>query len=243
MSAPADPLSDAERLARLRLIRSESIGPVTFWALLERFGTALNALEAVPDLARRGGAHRAPVLASAEACERELAAITGFGARLLACGEPGYPRPLAETDPAPPLIAVKGHPDSLLRPVLAIVGARNASALGRQFARTLAEEAGQAGFAVASGLARGIDAAAHEGALLTGTLAVLAGGIDVIYPPENESLAIRLQDHGALVSEMPFGTVPQARHFPRRNRIRFANYGSLCRRAEPRGFCRSWLAP
>jgi DNA processing protein len=208
-----------ERLNWLRLIRSPSVGAVTFWALLERFGTAARALEALPVLARRGGSSRPVKPASVEEAQAELAAGAAAGAQLLACGEPDYPELLARLDPAPPLLWVKGNIGVLRRRCVAIVGARNASALGRRFAQDLARDLGQAGFAVASGLARGIDAAAHQGALETGTIAAMAGGLDKVYPPENVLLSENLQMTGLLLSEMPMGHEPQARHFPRRNRL------------------------
>jgi DNA processing protein len=211
--------SPEEALARLRLIRSDAVGPATFWALLERFGTAAAALDALPGLALRGGARTALRVASAEDARAEIAAAERFGAKILHCGEPSYPEPLAQLDPAPPVVTVKGASSVFAKRAVAIVGARNASAIGRTFAETLAQELSDAGFAIVSGLARGIDAAAHRGALKGGTVAVLAGGINVLYPPENAGLALSLQETGALVSEMPFGVEPLARHFPRRNRI------------------------
>jgi DNA processing protein len=212
-------LTAAEKLNWLRLIRSPTVGAVTFWALLERYGTAARALEALPVLARRGGAARPLEPASAKSAMAELEAGAAYGASLLACGEPDYPQDLARLDPAPPLIWSKGHLPVLRKRSVAIVGARNASALGRRFAEDLARELGQAGFAIASGLARGIDAAAHRGAAPSGTIAVMAGGVDKIYPPENVQLAQDLQATGALISEMPMGHEPQARNFPRRNRL------------------------
>lgn len=208
-----------EKLAWLRLIRSDSIGPVTFWALLERFGTAQAAVRALPDLAMRGGSKRPISLAAEALCADEIGRGDAFGARLIAFGEAEYPDALARLDPAPPLIWAKGSLAVLRQPCVAIVGARNASALGRRFASQIAADLGAAGFAVASGLARGIDAAAHEGSLKTGTIAAIAGGIDKIWPPENEKLAQALQETGCLLSEMPLGLEAQARHFPRRNRL------------------------
>lgn len=212
-------LSAQEKLAWLRLIRSDSIGPVTFWALMERFGGAAAAVRAIPGLALRGGARRPITLAGEQACAEEIARGEAFGARLTGFGEMGYPEALARLDPAPPLIWVKGNREVLQRPSVAVVGARNASALGRRFASQIAAELGAAGFSVASGLARGIDAAAHEGATKTGTIAVMAGGLDRIWPPENGKLSEDLQEFGCLLSEMPMGLEAQARHFPRRNRL------------------------
>ena len=212
-------LNPSERLDWLRLIRSENVGPITFYQLLQRFGSAEAALAALPEIARRGGRSKALAIASRAAAERELHALGAVGARLVAWGEPEYPRALAAIDDAPPLIAMKGVAQILERPAIAVVGARNASANGRRFARDIALQLGQQGLLVVSGLARGIDAAAHDGALATGTAAVLAGGIEQIYPEENRALHEAIAARGVLIAEMPVGTEPQARHFPRRNRI------------------------
>jgi DNA processing protein len=213
------PLNPSERLDWLRLIRTENVGPVTFFQLLRRFGSAAAALEALPSLATSGG-RRAPLtLFSRAAAERELAALDKAGATLLAWGEPDYPEALAAIDDAPPLLSVRGRAELLHRPAIAVVGARNASANGRRFARELAGALGSHGFLVVSGLARGIDAAAHLGSLASGTAAVLGGGVDNVYPEENRDLYEAIAEHGVLVAEPPIGTVPQARHFPRRNRI------------------------
>ncbi|GAB4173608.1 MAG: DNA-processing protein DprA [Thalassobaculales bacterium] len=212
-------LSDRERLDWLRLIRSENVGPVTFDLLLQRFGSAAKAIEALPGLARQGGRQQALRVASEAAAREEMKAVARLGATLLAKGEPGYPPALAAIADAPPLICRLGLPVLDHRPAIAIVGARNASLNGRSFARKLAEDLGRAGVVVVSGLARGIDTAAHEGALASGTVAVVAGGVDVIYPEENTALYGRIVETGAVLAELPPGTVPQARHFPRRNRI------------------------
>jgi DNA processing protein len=212
-------LNPAERLDWLRLIRSENVGPVTFYQLLRRFGSATAALEALPGLADRGGRRAPLVLFPRAAAERELAGLDKAGAALLAWGEPDYPPALAAIDDAPPLLAVRGNGALLGRPAIAVVGARNASANGRRLARELASELGRNGLVVASGLARGIDAAAHLGAMAGGTVAVLAGGVDIVYPPENQELYEAIVAQGAVVAEPALGTVPQARHFPRRNRI------------------------
>lgn len=214
---PARALSDKERLAWLRLARTENVGPTTFANLLARFGNVQAALEAVPRLASRGG--KTLQLFNADDAARELEALTRFGGRTLACVEPEFPSGLAALDPPPPLIFVLGHTAVLGREAVAIVGARNASALGLKLAKRISTDLGVAGLAVASGLARGIDSAAHEGALATGTIAVLAGGLDVVYPPENQALYDSIVKQGALISEMPLGMAPQARHFPRRNRL------------------------
>ena len=219
MSLPRRDLTPAERLDWLRLIRSENVGPVTFRHLLRRFGSAAAALAALPDLARRGGRAQPLKVHPRAAGERELAELERLNGRLLAFTEPDFPASLAAIDDSPPLLAVLGQAQLLTRPTVAIVGARNASANGKLIAGTLAREIGAAGYAIASGLARGIDSAAHETALETGTIAVVAGGIDVIYPPENEALYRSIAARGAVIAEMPVGTVPQARHFPRRNRL------------------------
>ena len=210
-------LSAAERFARLRLARTDRIGPVAFSQLLGRYGSAVRAVEALPDLVRKSGAAALPP--SSEAVERELAAGDRLGARLLVLGDADYPQMLAELDPAPPVLRTRGHAALLNRPAVAIVGARIASAGGQRIARGLAQQLGQAGHVVVSGMARGIDGAAHEGALPTGTVAVLGGGVDDIYPPEHADLYARLVDQGCVVSESPIGARAQARDFPRRNRI------------------------
>lgn len=212
-------LSTAEKLDWLRLIRSENVGPITFHRLLEHYGSAGAALQALPDIARRGGRGKPITLASKSVAERELDAAAALGAQVVAHGEPTYPRYLATIEDAPPVIFVRGGVHLLQRPMIAVVGARNASANGRRLARQLAAELAQASYVVVSGLARGIDAAAHEGALAGGTVAVNAGGVDAIYPPENAKLYEAIVTAGAVVSEMPPGEQPQARHFPRRNRI------------------------
>jgi DNA processing protein len=212
-------LNPGEKLDWLRLIRSENVGPVTFYQLLARFGSAAAALEALPEIARRGGRRGPLAVYPKAAAERELAALARIEAKLVAWGEPHYPTALAAVDDAPPLLSLKGDGALLQRPTIAVVGARNASANGRRFARDIALQLGGRGVVVASGLARGIDAAAHQGALPTGTVAVLAGGIDSVYPEENRELQAAIAERGALLAEMPVGTEPQARHFPRRNRI------------------------
>ena len=211
-------LTDEQRLAWLRLIRSDNVGPITFRDLIDRFGNATAALEALPDLAQRAG-RRIRICAPQEA-ERERAAIERMGARLIALGEPDYPSWLADIDSAPPLITVRGSIAILQRPMVAIVGSRNASVTGRKMTASIAGALGEAGLVVASGLARGIDAAAHEAALASGTVAVFAGGLDRIYPPQNAPLAERIvAEGGLLLSETPLGLDPRARDFPRRNRI------------------------
>ncbi len=211
-------LTDHERRDWLRLIRSERVGPITFFQLLKRFGSAAKALDALPDLARRGGRPSLRVC-SADAADRELARLGQLGTRLIGRFEPEYPEALAAVDDAPPLLAVRGNAALLQRRMVAVVGARNASANGMRLARQLAADLGAAGLVVVSGLARGIDAAAHRGALATGTVAVMAGGVAVVYPAENTALFDEVVAQGAVVSEMPPDFEPQARHFPQRNRI------------------------
>ena len=210
-------LTDAQRLDWLRLIRSESIGPKTFRALINRYGGAGAALDALPELARQRG--RDLRIATRDECLRELAALDAAGARLIAVGEPDYPPALREIDAPPPLIAARGHIPALSRPMVAIVGSRNASAAGLAFCERLTRDLGVAGLVIASGLARGVDARAHRSALGVGTVAVLAGGLDRIYPAEHGALAEEILERGALISEMPMGYEPRGRDFPRRNRI------------------------
>ena len=212
-------LSEAERLDWLRLARSENVGPITFFALLARFGSPGAVLDELPALARRGGRRRAIKICSRRDAERELAALAERGGRLIALGEAAYPPALAAIADPPPVLGVCGRGDLLGRDSIAVVGARNASAGGLHFAERLAADLGAAGLVVVSGMARGIDARAHAGALATGTVAVMGGGVDVVYPKENRSLFERLLAEGAVISEAPLGTVPMGRHFPRRNRI------------------------
>ena len=211
-------LSEAQRRDWLRLARTENVGAVTFDQLIGRYGEASLALAALPDLARRGG--RAGLrIASVAQADRELADGEALGARLIASCEPDFPHALAALDPPPPVIWTRGDIAHLDRRTVAIVGARVASAAGQRFARGLAADLGAAGHAVASGMARGIDAAAHEGSLPTGTVAVLAGGIDDVYPPEHRGLYERIVENGCVVSESEPGRTAVARDFPRRNRI------------------------
>jgi DNA processing protein len=212
-------LTDEQRLDWLRLIRSDNVGPRTFRALVNHYGGARAALSALPDLARRGGAKGPARVASREEAQREFKAAQALGAVFVAVGEPDYPPRLQMIDDAPPLLAVRGNAAALKRPTVALVGARNASAAGLRFAERLARDLGAAGLAVVSGLARGIDGAAHRASLTTGTVAVLPGGHDHIYPREHFELAEAILAQGALVSEMPFGHEPRARDFPRRNRL------------------------
>ena len=212
-------LSDEQRLDWLRLIRSDNVGPRTFRNLLNHFGGARAALDALPDMARRGGAPKPARLCTRDDAERELAAARRRGVTLVALGEPDYPVRLRMIDDAPPLIAVRGKLAALAEPMVAVVGSRNASAAGAKFADRIARDLGEAGLVVVSGLARGIDAAAHRASLASGTIAVLAGGHDHIYPPEHAPLLGSILDAGAAISEMPIGWEPRAQDFPRRNRL------------------------
>ncbi|HET7847602.1 MAG TPA: DNA-processing protein DprA [Pseudolabrys sp.] len=212
-------LTDEQRIDWLRLIRSDNVGPRTFRMLLNRYGSAGAALKALPELARRGGASGSMRINAREDAERELAASRVLGLELVALGEPDYPVRLRMIDDAPPLLAVRGNRDLLARPLVAVVGSRNASAVGVKFAERLAHDLGAAGFGIVSGLARGIDAAAHRASALTGTIAVLAGGHDRIYPADHEQLLESILAEGAAVSEMPLGWEPRAGDFPRRNRL------------------------
>lgn len=213
-------LGFGQRRDWLRLIRTDSVGPATFRRLVNRCGSAAAAIEALPRIARQGGAKSAPAIPDPEDIEREIEALDSLGGRFVAVGEPDYPPMLRHIHGPPPMLAILGAGEVFARDAVAIVGARNASAPGRTLTGRLAVELGRAGYAVVSGLARGIDAAAHAAALETGTIAVLAGGLDRIYPEENLPLAEEiLAKGGALVSEMPLGHVPRARDFPRRNRL------------------------
>lgn len=207
-------MSDAD--VRLRLIRTPGVGPVAYRQLLARFGTAAAALHALPDLARRGGG--APRIPDSATIAREIDSVTRAGGRHLFVGDADYPALLAELDDAPAVLTARGDPALARAPTVALVGARNASAAACRYARGLAHDLAARGAAVVSGLARGIDSAAHQGAL-PATIAVIAGGIDVVYPPENAALQERIASEGLLLAEMPPGTQPRARHFPHRNRI------------------------
>jgi DNA processing protein len=211
-------LDAAERIARLRLIRTPRIGPVAYHHLLQRFGSGAAALSALPDLARRGGGAQLEA-ASAAGAEAELERLDRLGARCLFRGTAGYPRLLDRIEAAPPMLSIKGDPALLDRRAVAMVGARNASGAAIRFARMLAHELAEAGWLVVSGLARGIDTAAHLGSIHAGTAAVIAGGIDVVYPPENDALQRDIAERGLLIAEQPPRTEPRARHFPYRNRI------------------------
>jgi DNA processing protein len=212
-------LTDDERLDWLRLIRSDNVGPRTFAWLLRQYGDARSAIEALPGLAQRGGASRAIRVYPRLNAEREMETARKLGAEFIGVDEPAYPPRLAAIDDAPPLLAVRGNITALARPMIAMVGSRNASAAGLKFAERLARELADAGFVIASGLARGIDAAAHRASIATGTAAVLAGGQDRVYPEQHIDLLEAILPEGAAISEMPFGWEPRAQDFPRRNRL------------------------
>ncbi|MGF1605795.1 MAG: DNA-processing protein DprA [Rhodothalassiaceae bacterium] len=216
---PASHFPLAERLARLRLARTDGIGPITFRALIARFGTGVAAAEAVPLLARRGGRTKPMRLASKAQVEAEIKTLQRLGAAHVFLDDAGYPPLLSAIDDAPPVLIIRGHPALTERRCIGVVGARNASAPGRRLARDIAAALGAADITIVSGLARGIDAAAHEGSLATGTVAVLAGGIDIVYPRDHAELQDQVAAQGLLVTEAAPGTEPMARHFPRRNRI------------------------
>lgn len=208
-----------ERLDWLQLIRTPNIGPVTFHRLIGRYGAAAKAIDALPELSRKAGRRVPFKAASRDACERELKEAEKHGCRLIAACDEDYPTALKAIPDHPPLLFIRGHAALFEKPAIAIVGARNASGVGRKIARTLAGDLGAAGYVVTSGLARGIDGAAHEASLKTGAIAVVAGGVDVIYPPEHEELTERIAREGAVISERPMGAQPTARDFPKRNRL------------------------
>lgn len=212
-------LTPSQRVDWLRLIRTENVGPRTFRALISQFGNAAAALEALPTLARRGGRQLPPQMPSRMEVEDEIAALEAMGAGLIASCEADYPTPLRVLDDAPPVIAVRGRRELLQRPMVALVGSRNASAAGRTMTARLSQDLGAAGWIVVSGLARGIDAVAHEASLATGTVAVFAGGLARPYPAENFRLMEKIAQDGVLISEMPVNWEPRARDFPRRNRL------------------------
>jgi DNA processing protein len=210
----------AERLGRIRLARTAGIGPVTYRRLLARYASAAEAIDALPGLSRAGGRSDPLRVAATGDVEREMARLGKLGGRMLVLGEPDYPEMLALLEDAPPLLSMLGDPACFATRAVGLVGARNASANGQRMAELLAADLSSHGVIVVSGLARGIDTAAHTGAMHTGrTIACVAGGVDVPYPPENVALQARIAANGAVVTEAPFGTAPQSRHFPRRNRL------------------------
>ena len=213
-------LIESRLIDSLRLARTDGVGPVTFRRLLDRFASPAAAIDALPGLAKAGGRAQAPVVPPKVDAEREIAALRKLGGQFLIWGQPDYPELLALLDDAPPVVAVLGDPAILSERAVALVGSRNASINGQRMAESLAAELAQAGLIVVSGMARGVDAAAHTGALRTGkTIAAVAGGLDIPYPPEHADLQRQIAESGAVISESPLGTAPQARHFPRRNRL------------------------
>ena len=213
-------LTKGNTLDVLRLLRTLNVGPITFFNLITRFGTAAEALAALPELSLRGGRRNPLTACPREVAMKEMDAAAKFGARFVMYGTPEYPTLLHTLSDPPPIITVLGHPHLWQKQdVVAMVGSRNASASGCQFAGKLARELGENGFSVVSGLARGIDTYAHKGSLTTGTIGVIAGGIDNIYPPENAPLYNQMRESGAIISEQPFGSIPFSGAFPGRNRI------------------------
>lgn len=216
---PTAKLARREKLACLRLIRSENVGPVTFRALINHYGGAQKALDALPELSRKGGRTKPIRICSADLAEQDLAAAEAAGAEVIFTIEPGYPALLANVDVPPPLIYAKGRLELLNRPAIAIVGSRMCSAAGAKLSAQFAGALSEAGYVIVSGFARGIDSFAHEASLRLGTIAVMAGGLDIIYPPENAGLYERLPSQGCMVSEQPPGFKARGPDFPRRNRI------------------------
>lgn len=212
-------LTEEERFARLHLIRTDNVGPVTFQSLIERFGSATEALLHVGELSRKGGSKKPISPAPMGRIEKEWEDTHRFGAKFKIIGDTDYPALLRAVDPAPPVFAYLGHSHLFQDRSVAMVGARNASANSKKIAMAMAADIGAANYVIVSGLARGIDAASHQGALATGTVAVLAGGVDAVYPKENEALYKAIKEQGAIVSEMPLGHIGRAKDFPRRNRI------------------------
>ncbi|MBY0355843.1 MAG: DNA-processing protein DprA [Rickettsiales bacterium] len=212
--------SHSAALDTLRLIRSQNVGPITFFTLVQRYGSPTKALERLPELAARGGAKKPITVCDKAAAERELSRIDALGAKLIPYDSPEYPAALLHIPDPPPVLTAHGHTHLWnSKPCIGMVGARNASANGCHFAKKLARELGEAGVIVVSGLARGIDSYAHQGALATGTIGVIGGGIDNVYPPENAPLFQQLREQGCILSEQPYGAAPHSRSFPARNRI------------------------
>lgn len=212
-------LDDREKIAWLRLIRTENVGPITFHNLIDTFKSAGRAIEALPTLSRRGGRLKDIKLFDEFAALKEMEKLARRGGEMVFAAEKDYPLSLSTIEDAPPVLSVLGNKRLLNLPAIGIVGARNASLNGRKFAEKLARDLGAGGQMVASGLARGIDASAHAGALETGTIAAVAGGVDIIYPQENTSLYQQIKSEGCIVAESPLGMEPMAKHFPKRNRI------------------------
>jgi len=211
--------TDQEKLNWLRLFRTENVGPITFYQLIENYGSAQNALDALPELSKKGGRRKTLNAPTTQSCEQELEQLHQFGGDIICSFEENYPLQLSALDDAPPVLSYMGDLSLTKRDILGVVGARNSSLNGQKFAQHLATELGKEDFVIASGLARGIDTAAHEGSLETGTIAVVAGGLDIVYPRENQQLYEQICDQGLIIAESPLGMEPIARHFPKRNRI------------------------
>lgn len=216
---PQNDISTEEKLEWLRLFRTENVGPITFYKLMDYYGTAKEALERLPELSQKGGRKKPLKAPTEKSIEKEYEQLQKAGGDLICAHDAAYPLAMGVLDDAPPVLSYLGNIDLLQQPSVAIVGARNASLNGRKFAWKLAKDLGEAGQIVVSGLARGIDTAAHEGALQTGTVAIVAGGIDVVYPRENQNLYDEIKEKGLILAESPLGVEPIARHFPKRNRI------------------------
>lgn len=213
------PASLEEKLAWLRLTRTENVGPITFYNFIKYYGSAEEAIRAIPELSKRGGRKKPLKIPSLDSVKYEYDSLVKKGGDIITAAETGYPLALAAIEDAPPVITVIGDKTLMQKPCMGIVGARNASLNGRKFAEKLARELGESGQVIVSGMARGIDTAAHQGGLDTGTIAVLAGGADIVYPKENQALYDAIKEKGLIVAESPLGTAPRARDFPRRNRI------------------------
>ncbi len=216
---PHQDLDETERLAWLRLFRTENIGPITFYKLIERFGSASEALNTLPELSKRGGRKKPLTAPPMAQIEKEYKALTKFGGKIITVLDKEYPLALTATDDAPPVLSVLGDLSLLNKSCIGIVGARNASLNGQKFARKIAGDLGARNQIIVSGLARGVDTAAHQGALTSGTIAVVAGGINIVYPEENQKLMAEIAEQGLIIAESPFNAKPFAASFPRRNRI------------------------
>lgn len=212
-------LTSDEKFARYRLIKTSNIGPITFRQLILKFGSAVAAINALPELAKQGGRKKPLVAYTKKAATQDLKQLEKLGGHLLVLGDVSYPEPLSHIEDAPPILMALGDISLLKQKTFAIVGARNASIIGLKIATNAAAKLGKAGYIISSGLARGIDGAAHKASISTGTIAVVAGGVDVVYPREHQDIYDQILEYGLVISEMPLGTQPQARHFPRRNRI------------------------
>jgi len=216
---PQGQFNESEQLDWLRLTRAENVGPITFYRLIDAYGSAARALEALPELSKRGGRKKPLTAPPVGAAEKELNALHKLGGQIITAADDQYPLALSSMDDAPPVLSLLGNPQLMSKSCVAMVGARNASLNGRKLAEKLARDLGQRETIIVSGLARGIDTAAHQGSLQTGTIAVVAGGIDVVYPEENQALYDQIKDTGLIIAESPLGQKPFPQSFPRRNRI------------------------